>query len=50
MRDLIEVRAVHATLDDVQYRLRTDLRGCASAVFAAVGIRAPRVCETLARV
>lgn len=50
MRDLIELRAVHATLDDVHYRLRTDLRGSASEVLAAVGIRAPRVCETLARV
>lgn len=50
MRDLIEVRAVHATLDGVEYRLRTSLPGCASTVFSAVGIRAPRVCEALARV
>jgi transposase len=48
IRDLTEVRAVHVTLDDQQYRLRTELRGCASAVFAAVGIRAPRLCEPLA--
>lgn len=47
MRDLTEVRAVHATLDDVRYRLRTSLPGCASDVFAAVGVRAPRVCEAL---
>lgn len=50
MRDLTEVRAVSVTLDDKQYRLRTELRGCASAVFAATGIRPPRVCEALARV
>lgn len=49
MRDLTEVRAVTVTLDDQQYRLRTELHGSASAVFAAAGIRAPRVCETLAR-
>lgn len=49
MRDLTELRAVYATLDDAQYRLRTQLRGCASAVLAAAGIRAPRVCEALAR-
>jgi hypothetical protein len=28
---------VGVTPDDRQYRLRTELRGCASAVFAAVG-------------
>jgi hypothetical protein len=50
IRDLTEVRAVHVTLDDAKYRLRTELRGCASSVFAAVGIRAPRLCEPLARV
>lgn len=50
MRDLTEVRAVSVTLDGQQYRLRTELRGCASSVFAAAGIRAPRLCESLAAV
>jgi hypothetical protein len=45
MRHLAEVRAVDVTLDDRQYRLRTELPGCASAVFAAVGVRPPRLCE-----
>lgn len=47
MRDLTEVRAIDATLDDVQYRLRTELRGCASKVFSATGVRPPRVCEAV---
>lgn len=50
IRDLTEVRAVQVTLDDRQYRLRTELRGCASAVFAAVGVRPPRLCEEVAAV
>jgi hypothetical protein len=49
MRDLTELRAVTVTLDDQQYRLRTELRGCASAVLASAGIRPPRVCDALAR-
>ena len=47
MRDLNEVKAVDVTLDGQRYRLRTDLRGSASAVFAAVGIRPPRVVERI---
>ena len=47
MRDLAEVRAVDVTLDDQRYRLRTDLRGHASAAFAAAGVRPPRVVERL---
>jgi Transposase DDE domain len=49
MRDLGEVRAVDVTLDDQRYRLRTDLRGHATAAFAAAGVRPPRICEQLAR-
>jgi hypothetical protein len=47
MRDLAEVKAVDVTLDDQRYRLRTDLRGHASAAFAAAGVRPPRVVERL---
>jgi Transposase DDE domain len=45
MRDLADVNAVDVTLDDRRYRLRTDLRGHASAAFAAAGVRPPRVVE-----
>ena len=48
MRDLNQVKAVDVTLDGQLYRLRTDLRGEASAVFAAAGVRPPRVVERLA--
>ena len=47
MRDLDEVKAVDVTLDEQRYRLRTDLRGHASAAFAAAGVRPPRVVEHL---
>ena len=47
MRDLAEMKAVDVTLDDQRYRLRTDLRGHASAAFAAAGVRPPRVVERL---
>lgn len=43
MRDLSEVRAVDVTLDRKHYRLRTDMSGCAAAVFSAAGVRPPRV-------
>ena len=48
MRDLHEVEAVDVTLDGQRYRLRTDMRGNASAVFAAAGVRPPRVVERIA--
>jgi len=41
MRDLGEVKAVELTLDEQRYRLRTELRGAASAAFAAAGVRPP---------
>jgi hypothetical protein len=47
MRDLDQVKAVEVTLDGRRYRLRTELRGMASAVFAAAGVRPPRVVEHL---
>jgi len=49
MRDLAEVKAVDVTLDGRRYRLRTDLRGHASAAFAAAGVRPPAYRETPAR-
>ena len=49
MRDLAELRAVYVTVDEQRYRLRTELRGKAAAALAAAGVRAPRVCEHLAR-
>ncbi len=50
MRDLGEVKAVEVTLDGERYRLRTDLRGIASAVFSAAGVRPPSIVGHLARV
>jgi len=47
MRDLDQVKAVDVTLDGRHYRLRTELRGFASDVFAAAGVRPPRVVETI---
>lgn len=47
MRDLGEVRAVDLMLDGQRYRLRTDLPGTAAAVFAAAGVRPPRVVSDL---
>lgn len=41
MRDLGQVEAVEVELDGQQYRLRTDLVGCAGAAFAAAGVRPP---------
>jgi hypothetical protein len=41
MRDLGEVKAVELSLDGERYRLRTELRGAASAAFAAAGVRPP---------
>ena len=43
MRDLGEVKAVELTLDEQRYRVRTELRGAASAVFAAAGVRPPPI-------
>jgi hypothetical protein len=50
MRDLCELRAVYVTVDEQRYRLRTALHGHAAEAFAAIGVRPPRVGETLARV
>ena len=47
MRDLGEVKAVDVTLDGERYRLRTDLRGSASAAFSAAGVRPPSVVSLL---
>ena len=47
MRDLDQVKAVEVTLDDRRYRLCTELRGFASAAFAAAGVRPPRVVEPI---
>jgi hypothetical protein len=43
MRDLAEVRAVDVSMDSERYRLRTELRGAASAAFSAAGVRPPRL-------
>jgi hypothetical protein len=42
MRDLEDARAVEITLDDIRYRLRTDLHGSAHQAFAAAGSGRPR--------
>lgn len=41
LRDLGQVKAVELSLDGERYRLRTELRGAASAAFAAAGVRPP---------
>lgn len=41
MRDLAEVKAIDLELDGQRYRLRTELRGHASAAFTAAGVRPP---------
>ncbi|HOL66448.1 MAG TPA: IS1634 family transposase, partial [bacterium] len=48
MRDLQKVQSVLVDLDGKRYRLRTDLKGTASAIFAAVGVRPPSQVELLA--
>ena len=48
MRDLAEVRAVDVTLDGERFVLRTELRGSASAAFAAAGVRPPSTVTKLA--
>ena len=47
MRDLEQVNAVEVTLDEQRYRLRTELRGHASAAFHAAGVRPPSVLTSL---
>jgi len=47
MRDLAQVQSVLVELDGKRYRLRTDLKGSASDVFAAAGVRPPSVVEHL---
>jgi transposase len=47
MRDLEQVNAVEVTLDEQRYRLRTELRGHASAAFQAAGVRPPSVLTSL---
>jgi DDE family transposase len=47
LRELGEVRAVELTIDGQRYRLRTDLSRAAAAVFSAVGVRPPRLCEAI---
>ena len=47
MRDLSQVQSVLVELDGKRYRLRTDLKGSASDVFAAAGVRLPSVVEYL---
>jgi hypothetical protein len=43
MRDLAQVKAVELTLDEQRYRVRTELRGAASAAFSAAGVRPPSI-------
>lgn len=43
MRDLVQVKAVELTLDEQRYRVRTELRGAASAAFSAAGVRPPSI-------
>jgi len=50
MRDLAQVQAVLVELDGKRYRLRTDLKGTASAAFTAAGVRPPSVMELLGAV
>jgi len=47
MRDLGQVQSVLVELDGKRYRLRTDMKGAASAVFTATGVRPPSVVELL---
>lgn len=49
MRELSEVKAIDLELDGQRYRLRTELRGNASAAFSAAGVRAPPVVTPLSR-
>jgi Transposase DDE domain len=45
IRDLSEVRAVIVQLDGQRYRLRSPVKGCAGAVFQAVGVKLPALAE-----
>jgi len=45
MRDLGQVQSVLVERDGKRYRLRTDMKGTASAVFTATGVRPPSVVE-----
>lgn len=47
MRDLGQVQSVLVELDGKRYRLRTDMKGVASSVFTATGVRPPSVVELL---
>jgi len=45
LEDLAQVRAVTVRLDDQRYRMRTELKGHASAAFRAVGLPPPPLAE-----
>jgi len=47
MRDLSSVQAVDLSMDGRRYRLRTDLQGQAAKLFAAAGVRVPRIATEL---
>ncbi len=47
LQDLSQVRAVTVRLDDQRYLMRTELKGHASEVFRAVGLRPPPLAQLL---
>lgn len=47
MRDLKQVQSVRVELDGNKYRMRTDMKGSASSVFIAAGVRPPSQVEVL---
>jgi hypothetical protein len=49
IRDLSGVRAVVVDLNGEHYRLRSPVKGCAGAVFKAVGVKLPPLAEPVAR-
>jgi len=49
LEDLSQVRAITVRLDDQRYLMRTELKGQASEVFRAVGVRPPPLAQPLNR-
>lgn len=47
MRDLKQIQSVMVELDGNRYRMRTDMKGSASSIFTATGVRPPSQVEFL---
>lgn len=47
LQDLCQIRALQVRLDDQRYLMRTELKGHASEVFRAVGLRPPPLAQPL---